>query len=185
MLSNGGHSSVVRASDFNCNPWVQSPRGAGWGWETVFLSLRVNSCADLFVLDPPSCVYTAHTQNCVHVKDPICICHKIVTPIAVGMETWKHCTQDGKKEREKLATWGKQPTCFMLCTGTRNLSNLPIKSNCNYVASHTHKWRHTIFLLPKSRLHTGETLSANLSTWKRLAAALFLYCQDDGEKRCG
>ena len=29
--------------------------------EKVFLTLRVNSCADLFVPDSPSCVWHAHT----------------------------------------------------------------------------------------------------------------------------
>ena len=34
------------------------------GEEQFFLYLRVNSCADLFVPDPPSCVW--HAPKCVH-----------------------------------------------------------------------------------------------------------------------
>ena len=64
-------------------------------WWTVFLSLRVNSCADLFVPDP-SFMCTARTQICAHVKNPISICRKRVGITAGGMETRKHCTQDTK-----------------------------------------------------------------------------------------
>ena len=54
----GEGGSVVRESEFKSErPWVQSPGGAEWG--TVFLCLWVNSCADLFVPDPPSCVWHA------------------------------------------------------------------------------------------------------------------------------
>ena len=60
-------------------PWVRSPGGAGRG--TVFLSLRVNSWAALFV----PCV-TADIQHCAHVKDPISIGRKSVRLTAGGME---------------------------------------------------------------------------------------------------
>ena len=48
-------------------PWVRCPVGAGQG--SVFLSLRVNSCADLFVPDLPF-LCMARIQIGVHVKDP-------------------------------------------------------------------------------------------------------------------
>ena len=54
-------------------PRVWSPGGAGW--ETVLLSLRVNSCADVFVPEPPSCL-RHRTHICAHVKDPVSICRK-------------------------------------------------------------------------------------------------------------
>ena len=48
-------------------PWVRSPNGAGW--EAALLSLRINSCGDLFVPDtppptPPACV--RHAPIFVH-----------------------------------------------------------------------------------------------------------------------
>ena len=65
-----------------------------------FLSLRVNSCADLFVPDPLSCVCTARTQSHAHVRDPIPICRKRVGLTAGSMETRKQCTQEGGGEGE-------------------------------------------------------------------------------------
>ena len=37
----------------------------------------------------------ARTQICANVKDPISICRKRVVFTAGGMETLKHCTQEG------------------------------------------------------------------------------------------
>ena len=65
--------------------WVQSTGGAGW--EEVFLSLWVNSCADLFLHDP---WYGTHPDHiCAHVNDSICYRRTSIT--AGGMVTQKHC----------------------------------------------------------------------------------------------
>ena len=73
LCHNGGLSSMVKIVGIQIQrPLVRSPGGAGWG--TVFLFLRVNSCADLFVPDLPLCV--RHAPKSVHVKYPISICHK-------------------------------------------------------------------------------------------------------------
>ena len=48
----GGRGSVVRESEFKPEDPGFDPL-AGQGEEYIFLSLRVNSCADLFVPDPP------------------------------------------------------------------------------------------------------------------------------------
>ena len=76
--------SVQRARS---GPAWLGPRAAGWG--TRLLALRVNSSADLFVPDPPSCV--RHVQNCAHVKDPVSICRKRVSLKASGIVTPKYC----------------------------------------------------------------------------------------------
>ena len=44
--------------------------------------LRVNSCADLFVPDPPIRVYGTHPHTSAHVKNPTSICRKRVGPTA-------------------------------------------------------------------------------------------------------
>ena len=52
------NSSEVRASEFKS----EDPDEAGW--ETVFLSLRVNSCADVFVPDTPFREQGTHPHLC-------------------------------------------------------------------------------------------------------------------------
>ena len=71
------------------------------------MSLRVNSCADLIVPDPPLCVCvrTARTQIYAHVKDPISICYKRLGLTAGGMKTQKHCTQGTKKKLGSAVLW--------------------------------------------------------------------------------
>ena len=59
--------------------------------EIWFLSLRVNSYADLFVWLP------MRTHIYTHIKDSIRICRKRVGPTAGGMETRKHCSGGSKK----------------------------------------------------------------------------------------
>ena len=66
---------------------------AGQGGGTVVLYLRVYSCADFFVPEPFVC--TARTQIWAHVNHPISIGRKRVGFIAGGVETQKHCTQEG------------------------------------------------------------------------------------------
>ena len=85
LKGDGRCSSVVRESDFKPEDLGFDPL-AGQGENQFFSSLRVNSCADLFVPDPPF-VFTARTQICEHVKDPISICRKRVDLTAGGMET--------------------------------------------------------------------------------------------------
>ena len=67
-----------------------------------FLSLRVNSCADLFVLDPtpppPPLVRMVCTQICVQVKDPkfhvgkipIWTIKLLFFKIPKGIQWWRH-----------------------------------------------------------------------------------------------
>ena len=81
---NRGHSSVVRELEFKSkDPGFDPLVGMLYSallystllystLETVFLSLQVNSCADLFVPDPPPpFVCTALIHICMHVKDPV------------------------------------------------------------------------------------------------------------------
>ena len=56
----------------------------------VFLSLRVDSFADLFVPDPAPFAGTARTHICAHVNDPISICRKRAGLTAGGMVTHKN-----------------------------------------------------------------------------------------------
>ena len=56
-----GRSSVVRESEFKAEDPGFDPL-AGQGELQFFLSLRVNSCADLFVLDRPHSCVLARTQ---------------------------------------------------------------------------------------------------------------------------
>ena len=58
LLHGGCTSSVVRESEFKSEDPGFNPL-AGQGEGQVFLSLRVDSCADLFVPDLPSCVWHA------------------------------------------------------------------------------------------------------------------------------
>ena len=65
-------------------PWVRSLDGVGWG--TVFLCLRVNSCADLFFAwppPPPLRVYGTRPNVCAHVKDPTSVRRKRVIIIVI------------------------------------------------------------------------------------------------------
>ena len=66
-------------SEFNLNPKTLGfdPLAHGQCEEQLIPSLRVNSCADLFVPDPhPSFVCNGRTQICARVKDHKSICHK-------------------------------------------------------------------------------------------------------------
>ena len=47
----------------------------------------------------PPFVCKAHTQMCVHVKDPVAICRKRVGLKASGMDTQKHCTQEQTNQK--------------------------------------------------------------------------------------
>ena len=94
----GGYSIGIQI----WRPWVRSPGGAGW--RSVVLSLRVNSSADLFVPDPPSCV-RARTQTCTHVKDPISVCSKRVGLTVGSMETRNTAHMDKKRQKKKEAGW--------------------------------------------------------------------------------
>ena len=68
------------------------------------LSHHVNSCADLFVPDRPSCVYYGTHQICAHVfKDAICICPKRTRLTASGVVTQKYCIH--KVKPEGLPKW--------------------------------------------------------------------------------
>ena len=49
---------MVSASEFKSEDLGFDPLAAGQDGGAVFLSLRVNSCADLFVPDPPLRVYS-------------------------------------------------------------------------------------------------------------------------------
>ena len=129
-LSDGGWCSVVRASGFQSEDPGFDPLMSVPGWGTVFLSPRVNSCADLFVPEPP-CVCTARTHMCAHVKDTISICRKRVGLTAGGIETRKHCTQKEKKKLGRAVQWlfafpgGKSsPNLPCIALGTRKLSSL-------------------------------------------------------------
>ena len=80
----GEGGSVVRESEFKSErPWVQSPGGAEWG--TVFMCLWVNYCADLFVPDPPSCVW--HALKFVRALKNICRKRVGLTAIYGNMKT--------------------------------------------------------------------------------------------------
>ena len=67
--------------------WLESRNPNPKTLGSIPLSLRVNSCADLFVRpDPPyPSLCTARTHMCAHVKDPISICRKRVGLIVGGM----------------------------------------------------------------------------------------------------
>ena len=65
-------------------PWRGRVKGS------FFLSLRVNSCADLFVPNAPF-ARTARTQICAHVKDPLSISRKRVGLTTAVMVTQKQC----------------------------------------------------------------------------------------------
>ena len=78
---------------------------AGQGEGQFFLSLRVNSCADSFVSDPPSCQCTAPTQICAYGKDAKSICRKRVGLTEGGMETRKHCTLGDNKLGSAVPLW--------------------------------------------------------------------------------
>ena len=54
--------------------------------------LRVNSCAHLFVPDPPPSCPTACTRICAYNKDPISICRKTEGLTAGGIVTQKKYT---------------------------------------------------------------------------------------------
>ena len=73
-------------------PYVTCRQRHQWNGniDFVFLSLRVNSCADLFVTDRHPFMSTARTQIGPHVKDPISICCKRVGLTTGGMETRKN-----------------------------------------------------------------------------------------------
>ena len=61
-LSDRRHSSVVRTLEFKSeDPEFDPVAGQGVG---QFLSLQVNSCADFFVSDPPSCLWHAPKFVC-------------------------------------------------------------------------------------------------------------------------
>ena len=84
--------------------------------EQFFLYLQSQLvCRLVCAWSPRPFVCTARTQICVHVKDPISICHKRVGSTAGGMETRKHCTQEEKKKLGSARTmsarflWGKLP----------------------------------------------------------------------------
>ena len=55
-------------------------------------------CRHCMCRNPPPPLHTHGTQICMHVKDPISICHKRVGLTASGTETRKHCTQEKKKK---------------------------------------------------------------------------------------
>ena len=67
-----GGTSEFKSEDLGFDPLA----GNGKGQDVFFLALRVNFCADLFVSDPPSGVWDAHTKMCTHVKYPISTCRK-------------------------------------------------------------------------------------------------------------
>ena len=53
------------------------PLSGGQSEESLFLSLRVNSYADVFVLDRPSCVgYIRHAHRFLRTLRPMSICRK-------------------------------------------------------------------------------------------------------------
>ena len=53
------------------------PLSGGQSEESFFLSLRVNSYADVFVLDRPSCVgYIRHAHRFLRTLRPMSICRK-------------------------------------------------------------------------------------------------------------
>ena len=113
----GGHSSVVRASEFKTedpgfDPLVE--QGEGQFFCPPELN-RVQTCLCLSLL-------LARTQVCVHVKDTISICREIMGLTVGGMETGntahrkhrtqetlhtgntahrKHCTQEKKKRKNE------------------------------------------------------------------------------------
>ena len=97
-------SVVFRESEFKSEDPGFDPL-AGQGEEPVFYpSKSINSCADLFVPDPPL-VCMAHTQICAHVKDPISICHNRLGLTAGSVETRKHCTHEKKKMLGSAILW--------------------------------------------------------------------------------
>ena len=75
---------MVSTSEFKYEDPGFDPLAGQGKRQVFFLSLRVNSCAELFVPDPPSIVYMARTRICEHVKDSISICLKRVGPTAYG-----------------------------------------------------------------------------------------------------
>ena len=86
-------------------PWVRSPSGAGY--QTIILSLRVNSCADFVVPDPspsPLRVYGMH-PNCAHVKNPISIFSKRTGLTARGIGTRKDYTRKRKFKLGNVVLW--------------------------------------------------------------------------------
>ena len=89
---NGGHSSMVRASEFKSEDSGFDPL-AGQGE-----SLWGISCADLFVPDPPSCA---------HVKDPIFNCRKWVGLTTNGRYSNTKTVHTGKKENRQKKKLGQ------------------------------------------------------------------------------
>ena len=73
-------ASELKSEDPGFDPLVGQGEGA------VYLSLRVNSWADLFVPDP-SFVLICGTQMCAHVKDPFSICRK---KVGINAEWYGH-----------------------------------------------------------------------------------------------
>ena len=76
----------------------------GQGEGQFFCPSELNSCADLFALDSPACVWYA--PKCVRVKEPISICRKRVGLTSGAMETRKtqHTLKGGRKKKLGSAT---------------------------------------------------------------------------------
>ena len=100
---------------------------------TYFLSLQVDSCADLFVSDtplpppPPLHLHGTHQNVCAHVKGPISICRQRVDFTVSGNTKTLHIWRTKARLRCTVAARlprGKQPDFPMQCIGTINWSNL-------------------------------------------------------------
>ena len=91
---------MVRASEFKpedhgFNLLARQEDGHFFIFFVFYKSLRVNSCAELFVPhEPPSCVVRHALKMCAHVKDPVSICRKRVGIIASGVATQKYCIHE-------------------------------------------------------------------------------------------
>ena len=144
---------------------------------TCFLSLRVNSCADFFMPDPPHpplpFVCTAGTQMCAHVKDPISICRKRVDLTAGGMKTRKLHT--GKiswvaRELWQLAFPGESsPNCPCIAFGQEHKTKVyPLKTPQWLIGRAGHS----------SNLQEAKTLLRMCVC----AFVFYLYCKRPGSK---
>ena len=78
-----GHGSLASSSEFK----YEDPR----------FFVPPNQLLCRLIRAWPAFVCTARTEISAHVKDPIFICRKSVDLTAGGMETRKHCIQEGEK----------------------------------------------------------------------------------------
>ena len=140
--------------------WVSSPGGAGWSFSIPLSQLLCRLvCAQL----PFVCM--TRIQICVHVKDPISICHKRVGLIASGVEIQKHCTQGKRKKRSWVAPYY---SCLLSLWKAAHIVHA-LHWDKRVMSSHltqTSKWRHYNSPSLSVRVpHPGHPLVVTWMVW--------------------